>query len=69
MTEEAFKKLVRATAVLCVAVGGFGSILCLPYAVTSNWNLVAISGVYFIAGGVMIVGGLITLSVLLQSAK
>lgn len=69
MTEEAFKKIVRALAIVCIAVGGFGSMLCVPYAITSNWDIVAIAGVYFVAGGVMISGGLITLSILFQTAN
>ena len=69
MTEEAFKKLVRALAIVSVVVGGFGSILCLPYALTTNLNLIITAGIYFVAGGIMIVGGLITLSVMAQPVK
>ncbi len=69
MTEEAFKKLVRAMGILSVVVGGFGSILCIPFAVTSDLSLITTAGIYFVAGGVMITGGLITVSMMIQPAK
>jgi len=69
MTEEAFKKFVRALAIVSVVVGGFGSMLCVPFAVTSNLSLITAAGIYFIAGGVMITGGLITISLMMQPGK
>lgn len=66
MTNEALKTMVRAMAIVCVTVGGVGSILCLPFAVTNDWTLVRIAGTYFVAGGIMITGGLISLSILIQ---
>ena len=69
MTKEAFKILVRAMAVVSVAVGGFGSMLCVPFAVTSDLNLITTAGIYFVAGGIMITGGLITISLLIQPEK
>ena len=69
MTKEAFKTLVRAMAVVSVAVGGFGSMLCVPFAVTSDLKLITTAGIYFVAGGIMITGGLITISLLIQPEK
>ena len=60
MTPEATKSFCRAFALVCVAVGGFGSVLCLPYALTTNLYLIATSGIYFVAGAVMITGGLVS---------
>ncbi len=69
MTEEALKKIVRAFAIVAVVVGGFGSVLCVPYAITSSVVLINMAGIYFIAGGIMITGGLITLSLMFQPQK
>ena len=69
MTLEAIKNVVKALAILSVVVGGYGSILCLPFAFTNSLSLVTTAGIYFVAGGVMIAGGLVTLSVMLQQEK
>ena len=69
MTEEALKRVVRAFAIVCVAVGGFGSMLCVPYALTSHLVLIATAGIYFVAGGVMITGGLVTIALLNHPEK
>ena len=66
MTPEATKSFCRAFALVVVAVGGFGSVLCLPYAFTTNLYLIATSGIYFVAGAVMITGGLISYVYLLK---
>lgn len=62
MTKEAMRSFIRGMAVVCILVGGLGSALCVPYALAYNLNLVLTAGIYFVAGGIMIVGGLITLS-------
>ena len=64
MTPEAVKELCKALAVVSVIVGGFGSILCVPYALTSSLELIATAGIYFVAGGIMITGGLLSFAVL-----
>lgn len=69
MTEEAIKKLVRATAIVSVIIGGLGSAACLPYAFSPRLSFVTTTGIYFIAGGIMIVGGLITLALSDQTVK
>lgn len=69
MTGVELKKVVKAIGSICVVIGGFGSILCVPYAVTSNWLMVATAGIYFVAGAVMITGGLITVSLVSDSVK
>lgn len=60
MTPEAIKHVCKALALCCVAVGGFGSMACVPFALTNNLELIATAGIYFIAGGVMITGGLLS---------
>ena len=69
MTDEAIKQCVRALAIVAVAVGGFGSILCVPYALTTNLVLITTAGIYFVAGGIMITGGLVALSLMLNPIK
>lgn len=66
MTQEAIRKVIKALGLVAFTVGGFGSALCIPYAITNDWMLVAISGIYFVAGGIMIVGGLITYAILIK---
>ena len=58
MTPEAINRYCRAFALVVVTVGGFGSVLCLPFALTTDIVLIATSGIYFVAGAVMITGGL-----------
>ena len=60
MTPEMIKRFCKALAVLTVVVGGFGSILCVPFAITNNLQLITTAGIYFIAGAVMIAGGLLS---------
>lgn len=67
MTKEAIQAVCRALAILTVAVGGYGSLLCVPYALMNNLQIIATAGIYFVAGAVMITGGLLTYTVLLKS--
>ncbi len=64
MTPESVRCLCKALSVVVVAVGGFGSLLCVPYALTSNLFVISAAGVYFVAGAIMIVGGLLSFSIL-----
>lgn len=64
MTEEAIKRFCKALAAVTVVVGALGSALCLPFALTTNLYWIAISGVYFIAGAVLIAGGQIAYAIL-----
>lgn len=68
MTTEFVRTLLRAMGIVCIAVGGFGSMLCVPFALTTHLSFITIAGIYFVAGGVMITGGLITVT-LLQPGK
>ncbi|HRZ40098.1 MAG TPA: hypothetical protein P5246_03720 [Candidatus Omnitrophota bacterium] len=66
MTQEAIRKVVKALGLVAFTVGGFGSALCVPYALTTDLVLIATAGIYFVAGGIMIVGGLLTYAVLIK---
>ena len=68
MTQEAVNKLVKALAIISILVGGFGSMICLPSALCGSWRIAAATGIYFIAGGIMIVGGLISFSIMTKKA-
>jgi hypothetical protein len=67
MTPETIKRLCKAVAVLAVVVGGFGSILCLPYALGTDIRWISAAGIYFVAGAIMITGGLLSYTVLLKT--
>ncbi|MCK5214089.1 MAG: hypothetical protein KAR05_01895 [Candidatus Omnitrophica bacterium] len=69
MTPELVKTVCRAIAVVCIAIGGFGSVLCVPYALTPFLNVITAAGIYFIAGAVMITGGLIAFILLARAEK
>ena len=69
MTPEFIKRVCKALAVVCVAVGGFGSLLCLPLAMANQVYWIATAGIYFVAGAVMIVGGLLSYINLTKTAK
>ena len=58
MTPEGIKTCCKALAMLMFIVGGFGSIACVPYAMSYNLNVVAVIGTYFCAGAIMMAGGL-----------
>ncbi len=60
MSPEAVKVFCRAGALVVFATGVFGSLLCLPYALGTYLPEIAVAGTYFIAGAIMIVGGLFT---------
>jgi len=60
MTPEAIKTLCKALAVILFTCGAFGSLLCLPYAAGFNMAWIMTAGVYFVAGAVLMSGGLIT---------
>ena len=67
MTAEMIKRFCKALAVLSVVVGGFGSILCLPYALGTNLYVISAAGIYFIAGAVIITGGLLSYAVFIRT--
>jgi hypothetical protein len=69
MTQEAIRKLVKAFSLVIFSIGCFGSSLVFPFAITNNLTLIAVSGVYFVAGAVMITGGLGTYAVLIKDEK
>ena len=69
MTPEAIKRVCRAFALVAFTVGGFGSVLCVPYALTNNFVSIITAGVYFVAGAVMIVGGLATYTLLIKDQQ
>lgn len=66
MTREAIRNIVKALGLVCLTVGAFGSALVVPYAITNSLVLIATSGIYFIAGSVMITGGLITYALIMK---
>lgn len=68
MTPQAIRNVCKALAIVAFSVGGYGSLLCVPYALTNDLYLIATSGIYFVAGGIMIVGGL-NAFVLLHNAE
>ncbi len=68
MTPEAINRVCKALSIVAFFVGGFGSLLCVPYALTTDLYLITTAGLYFVAGGIMIVGGL-NAFVLLHTAE
>ncbi len=67
MTPEMVRRLCKAIAVLAVVIGGYGSILCLPYALSTNLVWITTAGIYFVAGAIMITGGLVSYVVLMKT--
>ena len=63
MTPEAVIKFCRALAVVFVAVGGLGCVACLPLAFGSL-PIAATTALFFVAGGVLMSGGLVSFSIL-----
>lgn len=66
MTPEAIRRVVKALGLVCFTIGGFGCVLCLPFAISTNMIFVAAAGIYFVAGGIMIIGGLVTYALLIK---
>ncbi len=69
MTPQAVKTAVKAMALIAFTVGGFGSVLCIPFAMSTNLWFIGVAGIYFIAGGIMIVGGLGTYAYMVNNEK
>jgi len=69
MTPEGIRRIIKALALVSFSVGAFGSALVLPYALTTNITLIAVSGIYFAAGAVMITGGLGVYAILIKDEK
>lgn len=67
MTPESIKSFCKALAIIAVVVGGFGSMACVPYALSSNLFVISAVGLYFVAGAVMITGGLLSYAVLTKT--
>ena len=68
MTPDALNKFCRALAVVLFTVGAFGCISCLPYALSNSMYWITAAGIYFVAGGIIMSGGLISY-VLLTNQK
>ncbi len=64
MTPEAVKTMSQALAVVLFVIGGLGSIVCLPYAMSPYLSVVSATGIYFCAGAVMMTGGLLAFAYL-----
>jgi len=69
MTPDAARKFWKALALVTVCVGGFGSALCVPYALTTSLSLITMAGVYLIACALLIAGGLVAYSILIDQEK
>ncbi|MBF0387758.1 MAG: hypothetical protein HQL20_07885 [Candidatus Omnitrophica bacterium] len=69
MTQAAIKTLCKALAVVMFACGAFGSMLCVPYAIGFDLSWITAAGVYFIAGAIMMSGGLITYTAITLAEK
>ena len=67
MTPKTSKEIVRAFALLCVCAGGFGMVVVVPYLVLNNWIIVAAAGLSFIAGAVLVAGGLLSITHLINN--
>jgi len=66
MTPEGLNKFCRALAAVMFTVGVMGCFACLPYALSSSMLWVHTAGVYFVAGGIIMSGGLISYILLTQ---
>lgn len=60
MTPEGLNKFCRAIALALFSVGVMGSFSCLPFAFSSSMVWINTAGIYFIAGGIIMSGGLIS---------
>ncbi len=58
MTPEGIKTMCKAIALMMFAAGACGSLAIVPYATLWDLKWVAIAGIYFVAGAVMMTGGL-----------
>jgi len=59
MTPKAIRTICKALAIVSVVAGAYGSLLCMPFAFSRYLPVIATAGIYFAAGAVLIVGGLI----------
>ena len=66
MTPEFKITLCKAFALFSITAGGFGMLLCVPYIAGTNAIIIAAASLPFLAGAVLVAGGLISLSMLLE---
>lgn len=66
MTHEAIVSLCKATAIFSFVAGGYGMILCVPYIMSTSIYVIAAASLPFIAGAVLVAGGLTSYTILLK---
>lgn len=59
------KRLCKVIAIIVGAAGFMGALAGAPFAASANWNVAGVTGIYFIAGAILITGGMITYAILL----
>ena len=66
MTPEAIRSLCKAAALVSVVAGGYGMMLCVPFIAGTHVTLIAAASLPFIAGAVLISGGLVSYTLLIR---
>ena len=66
MTPEAIRKLLKAAALVAIFGGGYGMLLCVPYIWSAPVVVTAAASLPFIAGAVLIAGGMVSYTLLIR---
>ena len=64
MNSDLITKIINVAALLTMAAGAFGMLFCFPFLWSSNMADLVGAGFPFVAGAILIIGGLINLSIL-----
>jgi hypothetical protein len=66
MTPEAIKSLCKAAALVAVAAGGYGMLLCVPYIAGHSVFVITAASLPFIAGAILVAGGMVSFTLLIR---
>lgn len=66
MTPEAIRSLCKAAALVSAVAGAYGMMLCVPFIAGTQVGLIAAASLPFIAGAVLVAGGLVSYTLLIR---
>ena len=68
MNPEFVKTINKALALVAIACGGFGMMLCVPFLLSSNLVIITSTAIVFLAGAVLYGAGATSMAILVKDA-
>ena len=66
MNPETIKRLCKSAALVAVSAGAYGMLLCSPYMMGPNVVVIAAASLPFIAGAILVAGGMVSFTLLIR---